>query len=75
MQCPECKSKMKSQKTELHLYKNGETVVIENVSAMICQKCGEEWLQSDIAEKVDQLLEKSKQPKHYSLTPIFGFSS
>lgn len=75
MQCPECKGKMNPKKTNLHLVKNGETIIVENVPAVICEKCGEEWLRGNIAEQIDKLLEKSKRPKRYSLTPILGFSS
>lgn len=71
MKCPECGEKMVSKKTIMHLVHKGETVVIENVPAMICEQCGEEWIDGKMSEKIDKLLEKQKKPKQYSLTPVF----
>ena len=38
-------------------------VIIRNVSATICDQCGEEWIAPDVARRLEKLVEEARQKK------------
>jgi YgiT-type zinc finger domain-containing protein len=50
---------MSAGKTNLpYDLKEGSVVVIINVPALVCEQCGDDFIEIDIARKVEKLLER-----------------
>ena len=59
MKCPLCKGMMSAGKTNLpYDLKEGNVVVIINVPALVCEQCGEDFVEIDVARKIEKLLER-----------------
>lgn len=62
MKCPLCAGDMTDGTTTLVFNLEGQRVVVVlNVPARICDQCGDEFIPLESAQKVEQLVEKSKQ--------------
>jgi len=57
MECPSCRGKMERGKTSLP-YDLGKDkfIVVRGVPALICAQCGEEYVESSILKKVEEIL-------------------
>ena len=59
MKSPLCKGTMSEGKTNLpYDLKEGNVVVIINVPALVCEQCGDDFVEIDVARKVEKLLER-----------------
>jgi YgiT-type zinc finger domain-containing protein len=59
MDCPLCKGKMEMGKTILPFeMKNSRVIVVQNVPAKICEQCGKEYVDMDVARNVEALLNR-----------------
>ena len=59
MKCPLCKGSMSEGKTNLpYDLTEGNVVVILNVPALVCDQCGDDFVEIDIARKVEKLVER-----------------
>ena len=62
MNCPLCKGRMESGTTILPFdMKNGKVIVIMNVPALICEQCGDEFIDFQVAKNVEMILERVQQ--------------
>lgn len=60
MKCLYCTSEMKEGKTVLTFQmSNSEIVVVHDVPALVCDQCGEEYVDNDIAKKVEEKVERA----------------
>ncbi|OUP80750.1 hypothetical protein B5F07_19790 [Lachnoclostridium sp. An169] len=58
MKCMSCKyGEMEEAKTTYFAQLNDCYVIIENVPCMKCSQCGDEFLKSSAAEKIDDILD------------------
>ena len=58
MKCTSCKyGEMQEGSTTYFTQLNGCYVIIENVPFLICSQCGEEFLVTSVAEKIDDILD------------------
>jgi len=56
MKCPFCKGDMKEGKTSLP-YEIGERlIVVRNVPALVCEQCGEVFIEMKVAKKVEKIV-------------------
>jgi YgiT-type zinc finger domain-containing protein len=59
MKCPLCKGLMSAGKTNLPYDLNeGNVVVILNVTALVCEQCGDDFVEIYVARKVEKLLDR-----------------
>jgi YgiT-type zinc finger domain-containing protein len=59
MACPLCKGNTVSGTTILPFeMQNGKVIVVLNVPAKICNQCGEEYVDMEVARKVELLLDR-----------------
>ncbi len=56
--CSFCKGKLIKGKTEFVVKLGEEVLVIKNVSAYICDECGEAYYSPKESEKIDKLMKK-----------------
>jgi YgiT-type zinc finger domain-containing protein len=61
MKCPLCKGKMaKRKKTNLPYEIDGEKIiVVKNVPALVCDQCGEAFVEINILRRVEKILAKA----------------
>lgn len=58
MRCMSCKNgEMKPGKTTYFAQLKNCYVIIENVPCLKCEQCGEEFLNTAVAEKIDDILD------------------
>lgn len=59
MNCPLCKGVMKDGFTSILIEREyGAKFVISNVPALICQQCGEDFVNLEITKKIEKLIHK-----------------
>ncbi|MBI3596705.1 MAG: type II toxin-antitoxin system MqsA family antitoxin [Nitrospirae bacterium] len=61
--CPICGGRKVSGKTTFSVDLGFGVVIVRNVSATICDQCGEEWISPDVARKLEKLVEEARQKK------------
>ncbi|MGX9366241.1 type II toxin-antitoxin system MqsA family antitoxin [Desulfoplanes sp. PS50] len=62
MACPLCRGKMEIGTTILPFQmNNGKVIVILNVPARICEQCGEEYIDMEVARNIEFLLDRAER--------------
>src|SRR3989442_9127270 len=56
--CPECGTAMKPGRTTLHFERDGFYADVENVTAMLCGRCGARSIPGPIALKISDAVER-----------------
>lgn len=56
--CPECKGDVVVGRAEMDYCLNKIRVIIKNVPAKVCSKCGREFIEGAIAENLDRLVDR-----------------
>ena len=55
--CSFCGGEVKNEKVELEYRYEGKLYIFQNVTAGVCQQCGEKYLVGDVAEKIERRLQ------------------
>lgn len=55
--CSFCGGEVKSEKVELEYRYEGKLYIFQNVTAGVCQQCGEKYLVGDVAEEIESRLQ------------------
>ena len=62
MACPLCKGKMADGKTNLPFtLEGGNVVVVINVPALVCEQCGDDFVEIRVVRKVEQIVARIEQ--------------
>lgn len=61
--CPLCGGGKTSGKTIYSVDLGFGVVVVRNVPATICDQCGEEWISTEAATKLETLVEEARRKK------------
>ena len=61
--CPICGGRKMPGKTTYSVDLGFGVVIVRNVSAMICDQCGEEWIAPDVARKLEKLVDEARQKR------------
>lgn len=59
--CPLCGGEKKQGHTIYSVDLNFGVVVVKKVPAMICSQCGEEWIDSKTAKKLENIVNSARQ--------------
>lgn len=63
MKCPVCKNgQMEKKNIEYQTKIDGEYIVVKNVTADVCDICGEEFLEYETIKKIEELVKSKKEP-------------
>lgn len=54
---------------------NGRLYIFENVEALVCDQCGEEYLSAEILEEMDRVVREAREPTRKEETPVFDLSA
>ncbi len=66
--CPLCGGQMKAGKTTFTVDIGSGVVVVREVPATVCSQCGADWIEDDIAEKLEKIVEDAR--KKHSLVEV-----
>lgn len=61
--CPLCSGRKVSGKTTYSVDLGFGVVIVRNVTATICDQCGEEWIAHDVARKLEKLVDEARQKR------------
>ena len=56
--CQFCKGEMKEGKTEFMARVQDQVIVITDVPAWVCERCGEAWFSLETSEKIDKVMKE-----------------
>lgn len=73
-QCDLCSGELNPGKTTLDIWHDSKLIIIQDISADVCEQCGEAYLTPGISEKLDQFLAEyhKYKPKRYIPVPQFS---
>jgi len=61
--CQACGGKLKLENVNLEEFEAGKLYLMENVSAYVCQNCGEIWVPEPILKEFEKMMEVAKARK------------
>lgn len=61
--CPLCGGRKKPGTTTYSVELGTGVVVVRNVQAQICGQCGEEWIDNQTAQKLEQIVEEARKKR------------
>ncbi len=53
-ECYVCAGKLKKQKVDIARYWGKDLIALNDVPALICQKCGERYFEAKVSSQIDQ---------------------
>jgi len=72
--CGECGGTLERQ-TITHQQPWGDDLYeFENVPALVCRQCGEVWLEAEVGQLIDKIIQTNPQPKKYHRVPVFSLT-
>lgn len=74
MKCSLCKGNVEERLIRYVQDFEGRVVIVENVPAEVCTQCGEKYLRSDVAEKVQSLVWDPPSPKRRDEVPVYDLA-
>ena len=69
MKCNLCRGRYREKPIVVSFKRQGRTVVVEDVPALVCELCGDELLTEATAREIEQLLEHEPQ----ATAPLYRF--
>ena len=70
--CPICGGRKEFGTTTVSVDLDFGIVVIRKVRALICQQCGEEWIEDNVAKRIESIVEDAR--KKQSQIEVIAFS-
>lgn len=62
--CPLCGGEKKKGKTTFSVDLNFGVVVIRNVPALVCKRCGADWLSHCVSNKIEQAVKDARKKQN-----------
>lgn len=73
--CPLCGGAL-VEKTITHEERhNGRLYIFENVKALVCGQCGEEYLSAETLEEMDRVVREAREPTRKEEAPVFDLAA
>jgi len=73
--CPLCGGALVKKTIKHEERRNGELYIFENVKALVCDQCGEEYLSAETLEEMDQVVRGARKPTRKVETPVFDLAA
>lgn len=61
--CAVCGGEKRRGETTYSVELGGGVVVVRHVPALICTQCAEEWIEADIANELEKIVESARNKK------------
>ena len=62
--CPLCGGRKEPGKTTYSVDLGSGVVMVRNVKAQVCAQCGEEWIDNQTAQKLEQIVNEARKKRH-----------
>jgi len=73
--CPLCGGTL-VEKTITHEERhNNRLYIFENVKALVCGQCGEEYLSAETLEEMDRVVREEREPTKKEEAPVFDLAA
>ena len=73
MKCDLCSGEYREKRVVRNYKWRGKTVVVADVPALVCDRCGDTLLTEDTVGAIDELLKREAKPQEYA--PVYRFPS
>lgn len=73
--CPLCGGALVKETIKYEERRNGELYIFENVKALVCDQCGEEYLSAEALEEMDRVVREARKPTRKVETPVFDLAA
>jgi len=75
MKCAVCKGDVEERLIRYVQEIDGRIVIVENVPAELCLACGERYIRSDIAEKIQRVVWDANSPSRRDEVPVYDLAA
>jgi len=72
--CTHCGGKLERQTITQQQPWGSELYEFENVPALVCRKCGEVYLEAEVGQLIDKIIQQHPEPKRYHQVPVFSLA-
>lgn len=62
--CQVCGGKLKKKKVDIARFWGKELIALNDVPALICQKCGERYFEAEVSAKIDDKIKQALKKKN-----------
>lgn len=73
--CPLCGGALVEKTITHEERRNGRLYVFENVEALVCGQCGEEYLGAEILDEMDRVVREAREPTKKEEIPVFDLAA
>ena len=73
-QCPVCRGPMVRKTIRRMQEWKGALVVFENVPADVCESCGEQLLEGEVVDRMNQILWSMQPPHRHLQVPLYDLA-
>ena len=74
MNCTICHGNMKQQVITHSQFFEGQFILVENVTAWVCEQCGDTLFDPDVVEKLQNHIWSHPQPTRSLTVPVFDLA-
>lgn len=74
MRCAVCKGEVEERLIRYVQEIDGCVVIVENVPADVCVECGERFIRSDVAERIQTVVWKGPPPTKRADVPVYDLA-
>ena len=60
--------------TPIHFERGEMHLLIKHVPARVCQQCGEVWLEAEVGQLIERVIQQNPRPKRYHQVPVFSLT-
>lgn len=71
MKCDLCEGEYRETTVVRNYRWRGQTVVVEDVPALVCDRCGDTLIREETIATIDELLDQQMEPQKY--VPVYRF--
>lgn len=71
MKCDLCEGEYLERLLVRNYRLHGKTIVIEDVPALVCNRCGDTLIREETVAAIDELLARQTEPQEYA--PVYRF--
>ena len=72
--CGDCGGSLE-RKTIVHTQPWGEDLYrFEDVPALVCAQCGSVWLEAQVSQAIDRVIQSHTSPKRFQSVPVFSLA-
>jgi YgiT-type zinc finger domain-containing protein len=72
--CEYCNGEVRAKTVTVHYRHKGKLVVIENVPARVCRRCGERYYDAATVERMETIARRKKTGEKTVIVPVRDFA-